>query len=157
FDTSSAMSSSGNIYTQNHCTMLRDVSLAVSDTLVILDPESGALMGNGEIKSGSVRRTISHGNSELYRFESPRTSVRFDTAGSQPSAVTMTVFPDSDLSSAPINWTVIPSSNDSLANTIIADSVTHFSKWAIGLPRPNGGVPVVQQFYVIDAVGGSGF
>jgi hypothetical protein len=45
---------------------------------------------------------------------------------------------------------------DTLLNQIMADSVTHFSKWRVGIPQGTHG-GVVRRVYIIDPIGGAGY
>jgi hypothetical protein len=169
FDTTSSMRSNGNISVQNQCTIIRDVSLNADDTVLVQASFAQSLVGQGKFIKGTVKRTIQTSSIEPYSFESRSSYVQFDGKGTYPSAVAITTYPDTNPVSFGNKWVVIPSSVDAASNVITADSVSGFSKWVFGVPRPTemGGefiidgiddtIPIVRRVYQIFADGGSGF
>ena len=165
FDSASVMQSGGNIMIDNQCTAIGDVRLRAIDTVAFTSPEPQALVGSGKFLNGSVRRTLGKGVTEPYSFESPLTSLRFDESGTSPASVTMTVYPDTNPSGFGDRWEVVPSRIDTVFNTISADSLTHFTTWAIGTPRPrvtllksllgtaSDTIPIIRRVYRITAQG----
>jgi hypothetical protein len=131
FDSTAAMASAGNITVTNACTPISNVTLRPADTLFIQNANPLSLSGVGKIDSGTIQRKIQPGSIQSYRFESDSTNVRFYSSGTNPTWVSMTM-------NGPGNgvaWQLISSKLDTLSNTITADSVPKFSRWAIGVIR----------------------
>ena len=165
FDSASTMQSRGNVMIESQCTAVGDVNLRVVDTVTFTNTEPQALVGPGKFLRGTVRRTLGKGVTESYNFESSQTSLRFNGSGTYPASVTMTVYPDTNPSGFGDQWEVVPSRIDTVSNTISADSITHFTQWAIGTPRPRGTflkglhvtasdtIPIIRRVYRITAQG----
>lgn len=90
-----SMKSIGNISILNNITLLSDLSLRANDTMYILNPDPAAVEGDGFISPGTIKRAIQTGSTDVYRFESPITFLRFYPTGTLPASVQMTVFPNS--------------------------------------------------------------
>lgn len=157
-DTASAMSTSGNVNVANQCAVLQTVVLRPVDTLSLSSADPQALTGKGVVSDGTVKRAILPASTDRYRFDSDSTYLRFNGAGTYPSVVSVTSFPGAQASSSPSGWTAVPSHIDSSSNTIVADSIAHLTKWAIGIPHLTslgGPMPSIERFYEITQIGGS--
>lgn len=155
----------GNLRIRNHLTLDEPLAFQRLDTVFVDTGAAPAIRGSGTLTRCTVRRMIEPGIDAGYRFESESTYVRFRSSGTVPSSVTMTAYPDTNPSSFPGSWTVIPSHVDTASNTISADSVSHFTLWAIGIPRPRmteskgallspaDTLPLIRRIYRITAEG----
>ena len=173
FDSASAMKSHGNITVANQCTAIGDVSLQSTDTLFVTDPSPVALIGSGKFLRGTVRRMIVQHSLEPYGFESSRTSVQFADSGLYPTSISVSTYPDTGITVSLEEWKVIPSFVDTFLNIVTAGNVTHFSTWAIGVPRPRAvaktvedassgarildTVKTVRRLYAVAAEGGTSY
>ena len=129
----------GNIRIANRLNAL--YPFATIDSVLVDSPDAAALIGQGLIPSGTIRRAIGTVSNDPYRFESESTYVRF-TGVNNPSSLAMTSYPNSVPPANVTQWEVIrPAMLDTTTNTIAADSITRFSRWAIGVIRPNLGLP----------------
>src|SRR5207249_3355764 len=125
------------------------------DRINITSTDTGAIQDTGTIAKGTINRNILQGQTGSYRFESPKTYLKFDGTGTYPAAVSMMAQPETTLSQQ-FKWQLVGGTASPANNTVTFDSVTHFTKWAIGLPRPTGaGVPILHRDYVIHADGGN--
>ncbi len=166
FDTIAVAQSRGNVTVENQCAVLGRLTLRPADTLVIQSSEPQALNGEGTVERGTIKRSFQSSATVWHRFESLSTGVRFDTSGIHPLSVSMTTYPDTNPADFGGTWSIVTSSIDTLTNTIVADSVTRFSKWAIGIPRLSAlegfksmsdTVPIVRRVYELNQEGGSNF
>jgi photosystem II stability/assembly factor-like uncharacterized protein len=160
FDSTSLMQSDGNVQVENQCSVVKKVLLGRLDTLVIQSNEPQSFTGGGTIVRGTVRRAINASSTQRYRFESDSSYIQFSGTGSDPSTIAVTTFPDTDATTFGGPWYVVPSNTDTLSNTIVANKVTHFSKWAMGLPRPHtleggGPAPLIKRAFTINSPDGS--
>ncbi len=164
-DVTSEMTSRGNVTVKNQCTVLKEFQLQSTDTLSIENANSQALIGQESIANGTVQRSIAHGDTNIYRFHTPNTYVKFKSQSfgkspsvlSFPSTVTVTVFPDTNPETFGTEWELVPSNVDTITNTVTADNITEFSKWRIAIPRPSGVIPSVRRVFSIKAIGGTDF
>ncbi len=163
-DSGSAMQSNGNVHVQNQCSVLGDVTISPAETLFVDNSGFQSLNGSGSVLRGTIRRALDSASLNLYRFESDSTYVRFNGNGTYPAKLTMTAFPDTAVQTLSGVWRILPSRVNLSANTVASDSVTHFTKWAIGVPRPHsqlnvgfdvGGDGMVDRLYEITTDGGS--
>jgi photosystem II stability/assembly factor-like uncharacterized protein len=90
-----ALQSVGNISVGNSILILANLTLRAVDTLTILNGDPAAFQGIASTGPGTVKRAISPGTLETYRFESPATSITFRPSGTLPDTITMTVYPGS--------------------------------------------------------------
>jgi hypothetical protein len=135
---------------------------AGGDTIFVLNENSSSVAGTGKLIKGTMKRMIQSGSTSRYRFESDSSYVNF-VSGTNPSSVSMTVYPDTTADNFGTEWLVVPSTVDTATNTIYAEGVTQFSKWAFGRSRrslssPTAdtlGDPDVKRVYVLNATGGS--
>jgi len=88
------MQTTGNIVIQNNFDIFSNLALRSIDTLVIQNPDPGALEGPGFVTSGTVKRAIKPGSTSQYRFESAVSYLRFYPAGTLPDTILMTVNPN---------------------------------------------------------------
>jgi hypothetical protein len=141
-----------------------ETSVIAQDAHIIIENnEPSALSGSGRVIGGTIQRSIKPGSNSRYRFESDSSYVTF-TGGTNPTTVKMTVYPDTSAADFGTDWVVVPSVIDTSTNTISAEGVTQFSKWAFGRKRrflsksavaeDTLGEPDVRRIYVIDANGG---
>ena len=162
-DSASSMGTSGNVTIQHQCRMVGDVTLRKADTLFVDRDLPEALLGAGKIESGTIRRKLHQGSTQQYRFGSESTYVKFSSAGTLPTSLTVSVFPESTIRINPLRWREVPSNIDTATNSIRAANVGQFSKWALGVPQPRfPGGPIdsivsVSRFYQIRGDGGSAF
>lgn len=159
-DSGSAMSSAGNIKVSGDCLLSADLALRSIDTVIIASGGAGSLQGAGDITEGTITRNISAGDTSSYRFESPDTYIQFDGTGTYPASVSMTTQPDTIPPSFNLPWKAVSSTVDTVTNTVKADSIGQFSRWAIGVIRPNASTiadPIVRRDYVITTDSGSGY
>jgi SdrD B-like protein len=154
-----SVTSIGNITVLHQLTLDYSLKQRREDTLAITNNLSTAVTGTGAIPDGSVSRAILQSDTGAYRFGSVNSFLKFDGTGSYPSNVIVTTLPDTAPRSFHLDWLVVGGTNDTVGNTIRASSVTHFSKWAMGVPRPGTtmGEPVVDREYVLKSAGGGGF
>lgn len=167
FDTLASMASGSNLSIDNQCVLKSSFGLRSSDSVFILAADPGSLTGSGKFVRGTIERSISHTSPGRYRFESESTYVQFAPAGTLPSSVTMTAFPDTGPTAFGTQWVEVPSHADAGTNTVVADSITHFTKWALAVPRPTasfsrtsagpGFLDAVRRIYDIHAEGGSNY
>jgi photosystem II stability/assembly factor-like uncharacterized protein len=156
FDTTSTKESMGNIRVADKCTNVMQLTLRESDTLFIDNPAPQALVGSGTIRQGTIKRLIDTHATEPYQFESEETYIRFENTGTAPTSVAMTVNADTNSSFEMSEWEVVPSWVDTTANRLVGDSITHFSKWRLGVPRPStSNTQFVNRSYTITPHGGS--
>ena len=148
----------GNITVAHQLTLDYSLKQRLQDTITITDSSPGALTGNGTVPAGSIKRAILQAETTAYRFESPKSFIKFDGTGTYPTDMTVTTLPDTAPPSFRLNWLVVGGANDTAGNAVKAGSVTHFSKWAVGVPQPNSalGVAVVNREYVLKSSGGGG-
>jgi photosystem II stability/assembly factor-like uncharacterized protein len=156
FDSLSAMQSTNNIQIENECALLGSVKLGAGDTLYIRNGDPRSLAGNGQIVGGTICRAIRQGELLPYQFEAKNTWIRFQNSGTYPSSITLTSIPE-PLRDTTLCWEVLPGSLDTASNVIRVDSVRHFSRWALGRPKPNGASPAVIREYSITPEGGASF
>lgn len=90
-----AVQSVGNVTIQNSLLILANLTLRSVDTLAILNGDPAAFQGIASTGPGTIKRAISPGTLEPYRFESPVTSVTFRPSGTPPDTITMTTYPGS--------------------------------------------------------------
>ncbi len=152
-------SSGGNIGILNTLFLREVFDLADDDTLVILNPAAEAIADTGSVSGGTIKRAVQAGEAVPYRFSDPGTTLRFDPGGTLPAFMLVTLQADTQLPSFALNWKIVGGVANPEANTVSFDSVTEFSKWALGGPKPQStyGQPTVNRSYVIEPTGGSGF
>jgi uncharacterized Ntn-hydrolase superfamily protein len=127
-----------------------------SDTLLIQNPASNALIGEGFVRTGTIRRSIQPGSTDIYRFESPQTYVRFDGSGLYPQTMTISPHPDTTVGNSSI-WMGVPGAVDTPSHSISTSSLSHFSDWYFGIPGLQGATPRVRRIYSVSSHGGGGF
>lgn len=162
----------GNLRIRNSITLDQSLNTQNQDTVFIDTAAAAAIGGSGKIARGSIWRKTEPVDTSKYRFESEGTFVQFHTiSGNAPSSITVTTHPDADPSNIGTAWRVVPSHVDTATQTVIADSVTRFSRWAIGVIRPNlllregrngerpaaDTIPLVHRFYDIAVDTNNGF
>jgi len=159
----------GNITINNILRLNDNLNIGLQDTVQIVNPDTSAIEGAGFIPRGTVIRAISPLTQSQYRFESLKSCLQFKESGTNPENVTITTYPDTNPASFGNRWVVVPSHVDPVANVITADSVTGFSKWVFGIPRPteiegefyisgiDDTIPLIRRVYDINADGGSEF
>ncbi len=131
--------------------------VSVGDSLIVLNPLPGAFSGPGHVQRGTIKRAITQGETGSYRFESDSGYVKFKGTGTYPNAMAVTVYPDTTPTNFATVWELVLSTPETLANVLRADSVTGFSKWAIGIPRPGVSAPTIRRVYDLEPAGGSGY
>jgi len=159
----------GDLTISNRLQLNDDLNIRLQDTVQIINPDTSAIEGKGLIPRGTVKRAIAQIPEAKYRFESLNSYLQFSGSGTIPQNVTITTYPDTNPTSFGNKWVVVPSHVDPVANVITADSVTGFSKWVFGIPRPremegefelcdvNDTIPLIRRVYDIHAEGGSNF
>ncbi len=131
-------STAGNLVVENRIDLVQDLNLRGEDTLFIESSSDNAILHDGELPGGTVRRKIATGQG-AYRFESPETFVQFDGASSVPNYLTVTSQPNTHPdTSFGLKWKLIPSVVDTVNHTLSATGLNHFSKWVAG--KPGSGV-----------------
>lgn len=159
---SGVLSQTANVKTHGSFTVENVLDLeqnldAGTDTIFVKNPASTAIKGPGVVIRGTIQRAIQSGSTAAYRFGSPKSLVQFNSSGTTPQSVTITTNPDTIPTNYGTAWEVVNSHADSVARTVTADSVTEFSRWSMGLPRPASVTPIVKRVYIIGAAGGNGF
>ncbi len=159
----------GDLAINNKLRLNNDLNIRLQDSVHIVNSDTNAIEGSGRIPRGTVKRAIAPISQSKYRFESLNSYLQFGEPGSNPHNVSITTYPDINPSSFGNKWVVVPSHVDPVANVITADSVTGFSKWVFGIPRPTGmeseyeissfidTISLVRRVYDIHVEGGEGF
>ncbi len=140
------VSTEGNVFVENQLFLDSDLTLRANDTVFVENSSHGAIVNDGLLISGTVRRKISSTNA--YRFESPGTFVQFDGTSGIPPYVSMTAIPNTLPETTGIKWKLIPTINDTATNTLKAEGINHFSKWVLGIP----GSGVTKRTTVVDSL-----
>jgi len=155
----------GNMSILNNLILQKGINSRDEDTIFVGNPDTTAISGTGGIPRGTVKRSIASGLTGQYRFESPLSYLRFTGEGINPAAVSVTALPER----TPMNlrWDNVGGIVNTVENTIRVDSVSKFSKWVFGIPRPAAASSVasgeksfidpVNRLYAIKADGGNGF
>lgn len=151
------VSSTGNINIESALILEQSLTQGSEDTIRILNSSDTALAGDGVISSGTISRIIAAGSSAEYRFESGGSFIKFVNVGGCAGELFVTSLPGIDPTTYGGLWKVVPGSTDTASHTVFADSVSGFSKWAFGRPRPTFGVPGVNRLYAIDFPGCTNF
>ncbi len=148
------------------------VTPGLLDTVFITNPAYTAIKDTGRIFRGSVKRAITQGETNLYRFESAQSYLQFDGTGTYPTAFTMTALPATTPPTSNLKWLLVGGTPNPAGNYVTVDSVKSFSKWVIGIPGSEAlpksageeaistsefGTPEVLREYVLKPEGGSGF
>lgn len=149
----------GNVSVGNRLILHSPLHLRSQDTVMIDTSNPGAITDTGRIEAGTIRRRIAQGATDPYRFESPRSYLKFHQLGTNPTTVAITTRPDTMPPSFTLKWQIVGGLVDTIQNTLRADSIKKFTKWALGVPRPvtHDGVPLIRREYTISADGGDGF
>lgn len=149
----------GNLSVKNALRLHRTLYTRAEDTVLVDTTNPAAITDTGRIPLGTVTRTIGPGATDPYRFESTQSYLQFCGTGTNPTTVAVTTLPDTVPASFTLDWQLMGGVIDTVQNTIRRDSVKEFTRWALGVPRPNlvSGVPTVNREYAITASGGSGF
>jgi hypothetical protein len=151
--------SEGTIGVLNTLYLFNPLGLADDDTLTVFNPRSDAVVDTGSIPRGTIRRAIQSGETSPYRFANPLTMLLFTAGSGLPDFVAMTCHPDTVSALFALDWEVVGGTVDTGANTIYADTVRKFSKWALGTPKPTSiiGEPRVNRLYTISPSGGTDY
>jgi hypothetical protein len=115
------------------------MNLRSVDTLFILSEDSSALFGVGVVDSGTIQRSVQENLPARYRFESDKTYIKFLGSATYPSmvsVVSVTTYPDTTPSSFGILGVQVPSTVNTLENTVRADTTYPDGRWVI--VRPEG-------------------
>jgi hypothetical protein len=151
-------STSGTLTVENQLFLRSDLNVRAQDTLIILNDRPDAILASGGTSRGTLVRAIAPAETSQYRLGCPDSYVQFDGSGTYPNTFTITTFPDSTPAESTLPWAVMGTEIDTVKNTIRADSVAGFSRWAIGRPKPQVhrlGTPTVDILYGISLKGGS--
>lgn len=138
---SAAMGSAGNITVQDNLSLQSNLALDPADSLILQNSSSSSFSGAGRIEEGTIARAIDPLSTDRYRFGSDSSYVRFPGLGTGPTLVTITPHPYANFPNCGEVWETIPSTVDTVTNTVRADSVTHFTRWQISVPRPVAACP----------------
>jgi hypothetical protein len=151
----------GSLHINHTLSLANDLNLIFGDTVYVDTENFDAIQGKGKFTGGTVLRKVANNSFDRFRFESESTYVRFNGI-SNPSSVTMTSYPGTT-PPASEHWHAIYSyRNDGSTNTIAVDCVDKFSRWAIGVIKPNQDstgfdTTFVRRYYDIVAKPDSGF
>jgi photosystem II stability/assembly factor-like uncharacterized protein len=141
----------GNITVANQLALRKTLVCRDQDSLIIENENINAVQDTGIILGGTIKRKIKAGETGTYRFESPSSSIKFSGPGTNPSSVSMASMPGR----IPGNllWEQIGGTVDTVMNTITADSIKKFTKWAFGIPKStNYGIMSADELRHIDPV-----
>jgi hypothetical protein len=124
----------GSLVVQSQLRAYNSIYMTSSDSLIIDTNAIDAITGSGILSGGAVLRKIKSDERGKYRFESDSTYVQF-SGSTNPSFVAMTSYPKMNPTQS--SWIVVPSHVNPISHTIMADSVDRFSRWAVGVIKPN--------------------
>jgi hypothetical protein len=153
-------STAGNLSVANQFTIQKNLELGISDTITVTNPSANAIQDTGSILRGTIKRAITQGTTDSYRFESPKSFIQFDGSGTYPSSITVTSYPDSLPVTNGLGWAVAGCEKDTVENTVAADSVAGFSRWSFGKPTTQYtqlGLPILRHLYIVQGNGGQNF
>ncbi|MFI5253653.1 MAG: T9SS type A sorting domain-containing protein [Bacteroidota bacterium] len=124
------------------------------DTICISNNDPNAIMGQGIISNGSIKRAIMSHTTLPYRFESNSTFVQFADRGTYPDTITLTNYTGIAPLMFQSNWKIIGGHVDTLTHTITLDSVSEFSLWAFGTNSLSPNDANINRIYRLAQTGG---
>ena len=155
----------GNVTIKNQLILPKAITPRGQDSIIVENNDTSAISDTGIVIRGTIKRNIKPGETGTYRFESPRSYVKFSATGTNPIALSMTVLPNNLFQY--FLWEQVDGTIDTINNIITVDSVRKFSKWPFGIPRPTSNrttlnnqlnrIDPVDRLYTIRSEGGDNF
>ncbi|MBD3409046.1 MAG: T9SS type A sorting domain-containing protein, partial [Ignavibacteriales bacterium] len=156
-DSGAFMTTSGSVTVSGTLTLAKSsMEMNPQDTLTIFSDDTLSVTGDGLIICGTIVRALMTGTGAVYRYESPKTTVRFPD-GNEPDWYAMsTMFEDPDsilmwLNAKPIanaakptelTWIVVPEAIlDTAAQTFTIEDAEENGIWTFGFIDSSAGKP----------------
>ena len=132
---------SGKIIVQNNLTLNATLTVGnrstnkteeTADTIVILNNDTNAVSGSGEIYNGTLKRKLRQGQTGIYRFHSLTTSIQLSGNGTNPASISFTKHPTLSNISAGTYLAFKGGTVDTAQNVVRVGNIKTYSRWAFG-------------------------
>ena len=150
----------GTIIIQNKLTLNAQLSVGthqtakaeVMDTVFVTNSDTSAIVGNGSVENGVIKRAVGLSQNGVYRFHSPYTSIKFGGNGSYPSTMSLAKFS----TQTNVGNVYLSTKNGTVDQTnkfVKVSGISNYSKWVFGQVGHKAGDQTGGPVYEISALG----